>query len=79
MNQLQAIDEAVNLLMDYHLRPYFLIEDTESDIDDEIYSHLHKEVKSLSRALSVVKEQIMSQKNSSAAKGEQQWAQTLLP
>ena len=39
----------------------------------------HKEVKSLSRALSVVKEQIMSQKNSSAAKGEQQWAQTLLP
>ena len=47
MNQLQAIDEAVNLLMDYHLRPYFLIEDTESDIDDEIYDHLHKEVKSL--------------------------------
>ena len=47
MNKLEAIDEAVNLLMDYHLRPHFLIEDTETDIDDEIYSHLHKEVKSL--------------------------------
>jgi hypothetical protein len=47
MNKLEAIDEAVNLLMDYHLRPHFLIEDTETDIDDEIYSHLHKEVRSL--------------------------------
>ena len=47
MDKIEAIDEAVNLLMDYHLRPYFLIEDTETDIDDEIYSHLHKEVKSL--------------------------------
>lgn len=47
MNQIEAIDEAVNLLMDYHLRPHFLIEDTETDIDDEIYSHLHKEVRSL--------------------------------
>jgi hypothetical protein len=47
MNKLEAIDEAVNLLMDYHLRPHFLIEDTETDIDDEIYSYLHKEVRSL--------------------------------
>lgn len=47
MNKLEAIDEAVNLLMDYHLRPHFLIEDTETDIDDEIYSYLHNEVKSL--------------------------------
>ena len=47
MDKLQAIDEAVNLLMDYHLRPHFLIEDTDSDIDDEIYSRLHKYVESL--------------------------------
>lgn len=47
MDRNEAIDEAVNILMDYHLRPHFLLKDTESDIDDEIYSHLHKEVKSL--------------------------------
>ena len=40
-----AIDEAVNILMDYHLRPHFFLKDTESDIDDEIYSHLHEGVK----------------------------------
>ena len=42
-----AIDDAVNILMDCHLRPHFLIEDTDTDIDDEIYSHVHKEVRSL--------------------------------
>lgn len=47
MTKDEAIDESVNILMDYHIRPYFLIEDTETDIDDEIYSYLHKEVRSL--------------------------------
>lgn len=41
MNQFEAIDEAVNLLMDYHLRPHFQIEDTECDLDDDIYSYVH--------------------------------------
>lgn len=47
MDRNEAIDEAVNILMDYHLRPHFLIEDTETDLDDEIYTHVHKEVRSL--------------------------------
>tara|TARA_R110000744_G_scaffold273871_1_gene387091 strand:+ start:462 stop:779 length:318 start_codon:yes stop_codon:yes gene_type:complete len=48
-SKLEAIDEAVNLLMDHHLRPYFFIEDdgTYSALDDDIYSHLHKEMKHL--------------------------------
>ena len=41
MNQFEAIDEAVNLLMDYHLRPHFLIEDDNQDLDDDIYSYVH--------------------------------------
>ena len=47
MNQLEAIDEAVNLLMDYHLRPHFLIEDTDQDLDDNIYSYVHAQMHEL--------------------------------
>ena len=41
MNEFKGIDEAVNLLMDYYLRPHFLIEDTECDLDDDIYNYVH--------------------------------------
>jgi len=45
--KIEAIDEAVNLLMDYHLRPYFQIEDDKQDLDDNIYSYLHAQVREL--------------------------------
>ena len=47
MNQFEAIDEAVNLLMDYHLRPHFLIEDDNQELDDDIYSYVHTQVREL--------------------------------
>lgn len=47
MNQHEAIDEAVNLLMDYHLRPHFLIEDTDQELDDDIYGYVHTQMQEL--------------------------------
>lgn len=56
MNQLEAIDEAVNLLMDYHLRPHFLIEvdedgvalsEDQEELDDDIYNYVYVQMREL--------------------------------
>lgn len=56
MNQLEAIDEAVNLLMDYHLRPHFLIEvdedgaalsEDQEELDDLIYNYVYVQMREL--------------------------------
>ena len=47
MNEFEAIDEAVNLLMDYHFRPHFLTEDDNQELDDDIYGYVHTQVHEL--------------------------------
>ena len=47
MNPTEAIDEAVNVLMDYYLRPHLQIEDHNTDLDDAVYNYLHKNVRAL--------------------------------
>ena len=41
----EHIDEAVNILMDEILRPDLGITDTDSDLDDEVYTLLHNRIK----------------------------------
>ena len=45
MKPFEATDEATNLIMDYHVRP--LIQSYGEDLDDEIYTYVHKQVQEL--------------------------------